>query len=68
MLVGAAASDQWSEPFGADGDQIEVPPDSPVLLSNRQTGWTVDASNKNLKLSAVGGDVDYAIAIVGTTS
>ena len=68
LLVGAAASDQWSEPFGADGDQIEVPPDSPMLLSNRQTGWTVDASNKNLAMSAVGGDVDYAIAIVGTTS
>ncbi|MEE8450350.1 MAG: hypothetical protein V3R99_00495 [Thermoguttaceae bacterium] len=68
LLVGDAASDQWSEPFGADGDQIEVPPDSPALLSNRQTGWTVDASNKNLKLSAVGGDVDYAIAVIGTTS
>jgi hypothetical protein len=68
LVVGAAASDEWSEPFGADGDQIGVPPDSPMLLCNRQAGWTVDASNKNLKVSAVGGDVDYAIAVLGTTS
>ena len=66
LAVGAAASDEWAEPFGADGDQIVVPADSPLLLANPTTGWAVDASNKNLKLAASGGDVDYSIAILGT--
>ena len=68
LLLGAATSDEWSEPFGADGDQIAVPPDSPLLLANRVAGWTVDNANKNLRLAAVGGDVTYSIAIIGTTS
>jgi len=68
LLVGGAASDQWSEPFGADGDQVAVPPDSPLLLCNRQAGWPVDGANRNLKLAAVDGNVTYCLAIVGTTS
>jgi hypothetical protein len=68
LLVGGAAGDEWSEPFGADGDQVIVPPDSPLLLANRQTGWNVDDANKNLKLAAGGGDVTYSIAVVGTTT
>lgn len=68
LLVGGAAGDEWSEPFGADGDQLAVPPDSPLLLANRQAGWNVDDANKNLKLAASGGDVTYSIAIVGTTT
>ena len=68
LVVGAAASDQWAEPFGADGDQVVVPVDSPLLLANPTAGWTVDASNKNLKLAASGGDVDYSIAILGAVT
>ncbi len=68
LLVGGAAADEWSEPFGADGDQVAVPLDSPLLLTNRQTGWNLDDSNKNLKLAAGGGGVTYSIAIVGTTT
>jgi len=68
LLVGGAAADEWSEPFGADGDQIAVPLDSPLLLTNRQAGWNVDQANRNLKLVASGGEVTYSIAIVGTTT
>jgi len=68
LLAGDAAADQWSEPFGADGDQITVPSDSSLLLGNRQTGWSVDDSNKNLRLAADGDDVTYSVAIVGTTT
>jgi hypothetical protein len=68
LLVGGAASDEWSAPFGADGDQAAVPPDSPLLLANRKAGWPVDLANRKLKLAAVGGNVSYSIAIVGTTS
>ena len=66
LLVGDAAENEWSEPFGADGDQLAVPPDSPLLLANRQAGWNVDEGNKNLKLAGSGGDVTYSIAVVGT--
>lgn len=65
LIVGGAAGDEWSAPFGADGDQLAVPPDSPLLLTNRKTGWDVDDANKNLKLTASGDDVAYSIAIVG---
>jgi hypothetical protein len=68
LLVGGAAADEWSEPFGADGDQVTVPPDSPLLLANRQAGWNVDEANRNLRLAASGGDVTYSIAVVGTTT
>jgi len=68
LLVGGAAADEWSAPFGADGDQIAVPLDSPLLLANRQAGWNVDQANRNLKLAASGGEVTYSIAIVGITT
>jgi hypothetical protein len=66
LVVGAAASNEWSEPFGADGDTGIVPLDSPWLWASRRCGKFVDASNKNLKLAAVGGDVTYSMAIIGT--
>ncbi|HUT11756.1 MAG TPA: hypothetical protein VMY42_14745 [Thermoguttaceae bacterium] len=66
LVVGADGSDEWSEPFGADGDIVKVPPDSPLLLANRVGGWSVDSSNKDLKVAASGGDVTYSIAIIGT--
>ena len=68
LLLGDAAADQWSEPFGADGDQVCVPPGSPLLMANCRGGWTVDSFNRNLKLAAAGGSVTYSIAVVGTTS
>jgi len=68
LLIGDAAEDEWAEPFGADGDQLLVPADSPLLLANRRAGWAVDASNRNLKLAASGGDVNYSIAVVGTVT
>jgi len=65
LIVGGAGADEWSAPFTADGDQIRVPPDSPLLLANRQLGWDVDDSHKNLRLAASGGDVTYSIALLG---
>jgi hypothetical protein len=68
IIVGGAGTNEWSEAFGADGDQVVVPLDSPMLLSNRRCGWEVDDTHKNLKLAASGGDVTYSIAIIGTTT
>lgn len=65
LLVGNAAANEWVGPFGAAGDTIKVPLDSPVMVANRQCGWLVDDSNKNLKIAAVNGDVTYSITIVG---
>jgi len=66
LVVGGAASDEWSYPFSADGDKANIPPDSPWLISNRQWGWAVDSAHKNLKLEASGGAVTYSMVIVGT--
>ncbi len=68
LPAGHAAANEWSAPFGADGDIVEVPPDSPLLVANRQCGWLVDATNKNLKIAASGGDVTYSMAIIGALS
>jgi len=65
LIVGGAGADEWSAPFTADGDQLRVPPDSPLLLANRQVGWDVDDSHKNLRLAASGGEVSYSIAVLG---
>jgi hypothetical protein len=66
LIVGDAASDEWSGPFGADGDTIEVQPGGCVMFAAPKTGWAVDDTNKNLKIAASGGDVTYSIAIIGT--
>jgi hypothetical protein len=66
LLVGGAASEAWSAPFGAAGDRVAVPPQSALLLSNRGAGWPVDHSHRNLKLAAAGGEVVYSMAVVGT--
>jgi len=66
LIVGDAASDVWSAPLGSATDQLIVPPDSPLLLANRNGGWAVDSSNRNLKLTASGDDVTYSIAVLGT--
>jgi hypothetical protein len=66
LVVGRAAQHEWFAPFSAAGGMLEVPPQSAALVSNRQAGWAVDAARRNLKLAAVGGDVSYSIAILGT--
>lgn len=66
LIVGDAAANEWSGPFWGDGATIVIPPDSHLSICNRQNGWGVDASNKNLKLFAHQGDVTSSIAIVGT--
>ena len=66
LIVGNAASNAWFAPFDAATNEIVVPPDSPLLLASRKDGWEVDASNRNLKLTASGDDVTYSIAVLGT--
>ena len=65
LILGGAETEPWAEPFGAADQQVVVPPDSPLLLVNRQAGWPVDATHHHLKLAASGGDVTYGLAILG---
>ncbi len=65
LLVGGAATDGWSAPFGSGSDLLAIPPGSPLLLANCANGWEADTAQRNLKLTASGGDVTYAVAIVG---
>ena len=68
LLLGGAATEAWEEPFAAPGDQIIVPPSSPLLLTNTLDGWLVPAGQTDLKLQAVDASVTYDIAILGTLS
>ena len=66
LAVGGAATDAWSAPFAAAGDRAVVAADGILLLSSPAAGWPVDANERILQLAAVGGDVTYAVVIVGT--
>lgn len=66
LLVGGAADDEWYAPFGASGDTVKVMPDSPLLLCHSRDGWDVEFGSSALKIAAVGGDVTYDVAILGT--
>lgn len=68
LTVGAAAANEWSAMFGADGDTIKVEPKSVFEITNELDGWDVDATNKNLKIAAAGGLTTFSIAIIGATS
>ena len=68
LLVGGAAADEWYAPFGAPGDTVKVMPDSPLLLCHTRDGWEVEFGSSALKIAAVGGDVTYDVAILGTLS
>lgn len=66
LIVGGATSDEWSAPFGADGDTLVLPPDAVLLLAAPAAGWPVDTANRNLRLAASGGPAVYSIAVLGT--
>jgi hypothetical protein len=65
LLVGGAETEPWAEPFAAADQQVVVPPDSPLLLANRQEGWPVDSTHHHLKIAASGGNVTFSLAILG---
>ena len=68
LMLGAAGIDEWSAPFGMIGDTLKVMPSSPLLLANVRDGWEVDLGSEMLKIEAVGGDVLFDVAILGTMS
>jgi hypothetical protein len=68
LLVGAAGADEFSAPFGMLGDTVKVMPASPLLLANLGEGWSVEPGHEVLMFQAIGGEVVFDIAILGTAS
>jgi hypothetical protein len=67
LRIGDMVDNPWTGPFGMSGDTLIISPRSPLFIADFTTGWSVDASSRNLKLSASGGPVLYDIAILGTS-
>lgn len=67
LLIGGASSEEWSEPFGAPGDTLSLPPNSPLLLCNSGTGWPVTPAANALALQAIGGAVEFDVAVLGVS-
>lgn len=66
LRVGAAGQNEWSAPFGAAGQTIQVPPRGMLLLCHPGDGWAVDGAHCKLKLAASEGTLTYSIALLGT--
>ncbi len=68
---GAGAGSAFAAPFAGDADaQVEVPPDSPLLLVNRGDGWSVTAGTGDILRvqNTSASPVSYRIAIIGTSA
>lgn len=65
LIVGAAGTEEWSAPFGAQGDTVKAMRGSPLVLAHLRDGWPVTSPNDALKLAATGGDVLFDLAILG---
>jgi len=67
LIVGAAAANAWSAPFGGAAHQARVPAGASLLLVNTATGWPVAAGVTDvLRIASQGaGVIDYKIAVVG---
>lgn len=69
LTVGNAASNVWAAPFGGSTQTVKVGPGSCLVLSAmtaQSTGaWTVDASNKNLKIDAGSATITYKLVLIG---
>ncbi len=70
LAIGGAPSHEWQGSFAAAGDKLIVPADSCLLLVNRSSGWPVTAgSTDKLRIAnGSGHDIDYKIAVLGTSA
>lgn len=65
LLVGGSVTDEWYAPFGSQGDSVKVMPDSPLLLANSRNGWDVTFGSSALKITAVGDNAVFDVAVLG---
>jgi hypothetical protein len=68
LLLGGAATDEWYAPLGASGHTVKVMPGAALLLACPQSGWDVTTGARQLKLSAVGDNATFDVAIVGVAA
>lgn len=72
LVVGGATSQAFAAPFGGSATgQVEVGPDSLLVLSQRKDGWAVGAGTADLLRignPASAAPVTYSVVIVGTSS
>lgn len=72
VVVGGAASNQFTGPFGAGTHTVSVPPGGALLLTAPgTTGWPVTAGTGDLLRianSAAGSSVGYSIVIIGASA
>jgi hypothetical protein len=66
LRVGGGGGAEWFAPFGAEGDQLLIPPHGAVFLGNPAAGWPVAVEHCKLQMAASGGAVSWAMAVVGT--
>ena len=69
LTLGNAASTQWAAPFGGSTQTLKVGPGQALVLGSlkaQSTGaWTVDASNKSLKIDAGAATITYKLVLIG---
>ena len=70
LTVGGSGGNEWSAPFGATGDKVNLPADGLLLLTNPKAGWAVtNGSADTLRIgNASGNTVTYDIVIWGRSA
>ncbi|MCV0371078.1 hypothetical protein [Filomicrobium sp.] len=71
VVVGPAAANGFTGPFGDDSDRIEIPPGGAFLAAAPNAGWDVTAGTGdllNVANSGAGSPVTYDVIIVGTSA
>ena len=68
LRVGAAASDPWEGPFGDPADTLLIPPGAALLLTAPTPGWPVTTTARDLRVTAVDGEAEFDLVLVGTIS
>lgn len=68
IIVGGAASNPFTGPFGATGDLLDITPSDGFVITNRNAGWTVTAgTGDKLKITNGSGAAaaNYTIILIG---
>jgi hypothetical protein len=71
LRIDSSVANAWKAPFnGSATSQVEIGPDSALLLSNKKDGWAVTAGTGDvLRIANPGANpITYRIVVVGTSS
>lgn len=71
VVIGPAAANGFTGPFGAATDRVAIPPGGAFLVAAPSAGWAVTAGTGdllNVANSGAGTAVEYDIIVVGTSA